>query len=823
MARFRVPFLLLLLVLLACESQEDRLGEHQERGDTFLKEEKWAEAELEFKTALSVDPNSAAAHYGLALAFLGSKDPRRAYWELEETVRLDPNHVEARLRHGEFLLFGKKEELTRAVESADAVLALEPKRWEALLLKARAFAALGQAEEAGAVYQAAVEAAPDQPLPLLLLANHLRATGKKAEAEASFTRLTELHPAVGSWTALAAFLAGEGRDAEAEAAFRKAIEIAKPEERTAAWSALASFLIAKERTADAEAVLKSALADEPGNLELIYALARFYHAAGRTAEADGMIEEATRAKPDDPAPLLLLSSYRGRIGDLPGALEAADRALKAAPDDALAKLRRAEVLIDMGFREKDDGRIAQGKAVVDAVLAKEDGKPEGLFVLAKVDLAQQRYDDAIAALRRAVDARPDWSQAQYLLGTALFFSGDAAGARSAIVRSIELDPNAVDGYKMLLRVHAKLGDHRLAVEAGERALAREPDDIATRIQVAQSLVQDRRFDEALGRLLAIPEEKRGAEGNFAIGRVYAFREEWANARKHLGLALEAMPGNSEVLNALVQVDAREGKLADSYARIRAARDANPGDARLQILFGEISAAGRNADDAEDAFRKAIEIDPNALAAYTNLAGLFVMTGRVAEAISTYERALEQSPKSGSLHLLLGSLLEAGGRLEDAMGHYSTAIEIDPELAIAKNNLAYLMAERGKDLDRALDLAQEAKAKLPDNPNAADTLGWVLYKKNVPAAAIGYLREAVGGLRPDDPSLPLVRHHLALAYEANEEPAQAIEVLEQAVTELDALRTGADGRERPEAPWAQDIRDQLGRLKSADATTGGAGR
>jgi tetratricopeptide (TPR) repeat protein len=231
-----------------------------------------------------------------------------------------------------------------------------------------------------------------------------------------------------------------------------------------------------------------------------------------------------------------------------------------------------------------------------------------------------------------------------------------------------------------------------------------------------------------------------------------------------------------------------------------------------VLFGEISAAGRRTDDAEAAFRKAIELDPNGLSAYTNLAGLFVLTGRTAEAVSTYERALEQSPKSGSLHLLMASLLEASGRLEDAMGHYETAIELDPDLAIAKNNLAYLMAERGKDLDRALELAQEAKASLPDNPNAADTLGWVLYKKNVPAAAINYLREAVGGLRPDDPSLPLVRHHLALAYEANEEPAQAIATLEQAVAELEELRTGVDGRERPEPPWAQDVRDQLSRLR-----------
>jgi tetratricopeptide (TPR) repeat protein len=233
-----------------------------------------------------------------------------------------------------------------------------------------------------------------------------------------------------------------------------------------------------------------------------------------------------------------------------------------------------------------------------------------------------------------------------------------------------------------------------------------------------------------------------------------------------------------------------------------------------MLFGDISAAARRADDAEAAYRKAVELDPNALGAYTKLAGLFVVTGRAAEAIATYERALEQSPKSGSLHLLLASLLEAGGRLEEAMAHYESAIELEPDLAIAKNNLAYLMAERGQDLDRALDLAQEAKAKLPDNPNAADTLGWVLYKKNVPAAAVSYLREAVGGLRPEDPSLPLVRHHLALAYEANDERERALETLEQAVVELDALRTASGGRERTEPAWAQDVRDQLARLREA---------
>src|SRR5262245_8944658 len=170
MKRLHLLALLLGLALLACQSQEQKLAQHLEKAEAFLQEGKWAEASVEFQSALAVDPNSADAHYGLARAFLGGKEPRRAYWELEETVRLAPENSEARLRLGEFLLFGKKEELERALENADTVLAAEPQRWEAMLLKGRALQSLGRVDEACTSFEAAGSAAPaDQPVPLLLL------------------------------------------------------------------------------------------------------------------------------------------------------------------------------------------------------------------------------------------------------------------------------------------------------------------------------------------------------------------------------------------------------------------------------------------------------------------------------------------------------------------------------------------------------------------------------------------------------------------------------------------------------------------------------
>src|SRR5690606_35547632 len=129
--------------------------------------------------------------------------------------------------------------------------------------------------------------------------------------------------------------------------------------------------------------------------------------------------------------------------------------------------------------------------------------------------------------------------------------------------------------------------------------------------------------------------------------------------------------------------------------------------------------------------------------------------------------------------------------------------------------AYLLAEENRDLDRALELAQAAKAQLPENPNAADTLGWVLLKKGIASAAVDYLKEAESGFPADHPDLGWVRFHLAQAYEANEQPERAREVLERALEGYTALEKQARERgfqgELTPPPWVADVQAMLARL------------
>src|SRR4029453_16011515 len=141
-----------------------------------------------------------------------------------------------------------------------------------------------------------------------------------------------------------------------------------------------------------------------------------------------------------------------------------------------------------------------------------------------------------------------------------------------------------------------------------------------------------------------------------------------------------------------------------------------------------------------------------------------------------------------------------GNRDDAVKHYEEAIRLEPNLGEAKNNLAYLFAETGQNLDRALDLAQEAKTQLPDSASVSDTLGWVMHKRGMHSAAISYLKEAEAGTDPNDASIGIIRYHLALAYEANGETGNAKDALGRALTGLDKQQAGAPAKgARPPHP------------------------
>ena len=122
------------------------------------------------------------------------------------------------------------------------------------------------------------------------------------------------------------------------------------------------------------------------------------------------------------------------------------------------------------------------------------------------------------------------------------------------------------------------------------------------------------------------------------------------------------------------------------------------------------------------------------------------------------------------------LLHMQNRVEDARARYEKVLSMDARAAVAANNLAWIYAERGEQLDRALQLAQTAKAQLPESPEVNDTLGWVYYKKGLGSLAVAPLQQSV----EQDPKNPTYHYHLGLVYANSGQRAKAREALEQAL-------------------------------------------
>jgi Flp pilus assembly protein TadD len=119
--------------------------------------------------------------------------------------------------------------------------------------------------------------------------------------------------------------------------------------------------------------------------------------------------------------------------------------------------------------------------------------------------------------------------------------------------------------------------------------------------------------------------------------------------------------------------------------------------------------------------------------------------------------------------MAAQLLLKQGKTAEAEERLRAVVQASPANAEARNDLAWLLASRGADLDTALSLAEQARRIRP-TVDVIDTLGFVQLKRGDAAVAVSLFEEALA-LRPKDPT---IRYHLglALAQAGNRERAAA---------------------------------------------------
>ena len=83
-----------------------------------------------------------------------------------------------------------------------------------------------------------------------------------------------------------------------------------------------------------------------------------------------------------------------------------------------------------------------------------------------------------------------------------------------------------------------------------------------------------------------------------------------------------------------------------------------------------------------------------------------------------------------------------GRIDESVRAHIKVLEVDPGNFNACNSVAYLMARRGFNLDKALTYAKKALSAQPENPAYCDTVGFIYMKKNEPEMAKKFFKKAL---------------------------------------------------------------------------------
>jgi Flp pilus assembly protein TadD len=141
-----------------------------------------------------------------------------------------------------------------------------------------------------------------------------------------------------------------------------------------------------------------------------------------------------------------------------------------------------------------------------------------------------------------------------------------------------------------------------------------------------------------------------------------------------------------------------------------------------------------------------------------LGSIYLNEKKLDQALAEFEALSKRQTKPVGPLTMAGMILEQQNRRDEARKRYEEVLALDPHAATAANNLAWILAETGEELDRALQLAQTAVASSPDKPEIIDTLGWVYLKNNQPELAIPHFQRCTEKVPP----IADCQYHLGLA-------------------------------------------------------------
>jgi tetratricopeptide (TPR) repeat protein len=727
-----------------------------ESGQRYLQKGKYPEAVIQFRNALQVDSSYADAHYQLARVYSRMEQWTPAYHELARTVELQPENYPARLDLANLLIAGHQ--LKEAQEHTDVLLQKDANDPLVHTTYAELLAAQDNLPAAMLEMQKAISLAPDRWESYLTLASLQMNANELDAAEPNFKKAVELNPkAVQSRLAFGRYYQSRGRFPEAEHEMLTAIDA------------------------------------DPKDTDPRAALVRLYMVEGKKGEAEQSLKQVRHDFPIDSVGYRMLGDFYFAIGDVDNAIAEYGALYREHPGDVQVKRNYVQLLILKN-------RFQEADKLNNEMLTASPSDAVALTYRGQIELHDGNTKEAIATLRSAVRSDPGDALAYYHLGMACEEFGDLPQAENAWQNAIRLNPDLSEGYVALARSDLRNNDMRALEQSANQIVRLLPASPAGYAMRAVALIKSgdyKRAEQDANKAISLAPQ--APDGYMQLGNVRQAQKNYADAAKCYWETLERDPSSGDALASLMSVYEQEGQIekALSAAQIQIAKV--PTSSAFYDLLGTARFDHRRTEKdleaAESDLKKSAELDKRNTDALLKLSQVQAARGAIDEAIATSQRALLDNPKQIAFHLLVGRLYEAKHDLDKAKQCYQAALDIDPKSPQAANNMASLLSKTGGNLDVALSLAQTARRSMPDSPNVADTLGWVLYQKGAYRSAIDSFRQALALAEKDRaPDSATLHFHLGMAYQRNGQSALARQQLEK-VLKIDPNYSSADDVKR----------------------------
>jgi tetratricopeptide (TPR) repeat protein len=197
-----------------------------------------------------------------------------------------------------------------------------------------------------------------------------------------------------------------------------------------------------------------------------------------------------------------------------------------------------------------------------------------------------------------------------------------------------------------------------------RPTANPEDTIEDLLDKGNQYRDARRFAEAQEAYQSILKIKaKDGRAAYGLGNIYSDQQRWEEAETAYRNAALWSPTDVDALIALsvVLVQPRTGgdnakRFADAEGFARRAVQLQPNNAVAWDRLGvALQSRGLFNNETENAYRKAVEIDPEFPVAYAHLARVMNRMGRTADAAPLYEKATQLAKDPATLNLIAESL------------------------------------------------------------------------------------------------------------------------------------------------------------------------